>query len=204
MSSSTSPNPANITVVLFHHVLGLTDGVEDMAAGLAEAGFATLTPDLFEGRLFPTIDEGLSFVGEIGYATLIERGRNAIAELSRPVVFAGISMGTGPAQLFAQSDDRSMGAVLIAGCTDPARFEVPWPESVSGQVHLAENDPWNEPDEVHALTKAVTHLDRFDYSGVGHLFMDSSVSADYDESARSQLMHRFVSFLVDLSAGTDY
>lgn len=204
MASTAPPNPANITVVLFHHVMGLTEGIEDLAAGLAEAGFGTLTPDLFEGRTFSTIDEGLTFVGEVGQMTLIERARTAIADLSRPIVFAGISMGTAPAQLFAQSDDRAIGAVLMVGCTDPARFETHWPDSVSGQLHLAEDDRWNEPEEIHALTKAVTHLHRFDYSGVGHLFMDSSVSSDYDESARSQLMHRVVNFLVDLSAGTDY
>ena len=47
-------------VLLYHHVQGLTDGVRSFADELRQAGHAVHTPDLFEGRTFDTIDEGMA------------------------------------------------------------------------------------------------------------------------------------------------
>jgi dienelactone hydrolase len=41
-------------VVVFHHVQGLTPGVNAFADELRRAGHAVHTPDLFEGRTFDT------------------------------------------------------------------------------------------------------------------------------------------------------
>ena len=48
-------------VLLFHHVQGLTPGVAAFAERLRATGHAVHTPDLYEGRVFPTIGEGLAF-----------------------------------------------------------------------------------------------------------------------------------------------
>ena len=45
------------TVVLFHHVQGLTDGVLAFAEQLRAGGHTVHTPDLFEGRTFDTLEE---------------------------------------------------------------------------------------------------------------------------------------------------
>ena len=46
-------------VVLFHHAQGLTAGVNAFADDLRRAGHTVHTPDLFGGRTFPTIEEGI-------------------------------------------------------------------------------------------------------------------------------------------------
>ncbi|MGE5211158.1 MAG: dienelactone hydrolase, partial [Acidobacteriota bacterium] len=51
-------------VVLFHHVLGLTPGVDAFAAELGRHGHVVHTPDLFDGRTFPDIDAGIAFLDE--------------------------------------------------------------------------------------------------------------------------------------------
>ena len=51
------------TIVLYHHVLGLTPGVRALADALATAGRTVLTPDLFDGRTFASIDAGMPFGG---------------------------------------------------------------------------------------------------------------------------------------------
>ena len=46
-------------VVLFHHAQGLTPGVVAFADELRRAGHTVHTPDLFEGRTFGGIVEGM-------------------------------------------------------------------------------------------------------------------------------------------------
>ena len=60
-------------VVLFHHVQGLTDGVRAFAAELRAGGHTVHTPDLFEGKLPGSIDEGIALVDSIGDEVLTER-----------------------------------------------------------------------------------------------------------------------------------
>lgn len=64
-------------IVLFHHAQGVTDGVRQFAGQLREAGHQVTVPDLYEGRVFGTLDEGLAYAGEAGFDTILERGRLA-------------------------------------------------------------------------------------------------------------------------------
>jgi dienelactone hydrolase len=54
-------------VVLFHRARGLTPGVIAFADELRRAGHTVHTPDLFEGRTFSTIEEGMAHAGETGF-----------------------------------------------------------------------------------------------------------------------------------------
>src|SRR4051794_30275163 len=67
-------NPQMAEVVLFHHVQGLTPGVVAFADELRAAGHTVHTPDLFEGRTFPTLEEGLGHAEEIGFGEVMDRG----------------------------------------------------------------------------------------------------------------------------------
>ena len=62
-------------VVLFHHALGLTPGIVAFADELRRAGHTVHTPDLFQGRTFGSIDEGMAYANEIGFPDdIIARG----------------------------------------------------------------------------------------------------------------------------------
>ena len=54
-------------VVLFHHAQGLTPGVVAFADALRDAGHTVHTPDLFEGRTFGSIDEGMAYAQQLGF-----------------------------------------------------------------------------------------------------------------------------------------
>jgi dienelactone hydrolase len=54
-------------IVLYHHVQGLTEGVRSFADQLQRAGHTVHTPDLFDGRRFDSIDEGMAFIKETGF-----------------------------------------------------------------------------------------------------------------------------------------
>ena len=54
-------------IVLFHHALGLTDGVRALAEQIAGGGHTVHTPDLYDGRTFATVDEGVAHAQHLGF-----------------------------------------------------------------------------------------------------------------------------------------
>ena len=64
-------------LLLFHHAYGLTTGVRGFAETLRQAGHTVHTPDLYDGRVFDTLDEGLAHASATGFGTLIENGVRA-------------------------------------------------------------------------------------------------------------------------------
>ncbi len=90
-------------IVLFHHLLGLTTGVTELAQRLRAAGHTVHTPDLFDGGTFATLDEGMAHAREVGFDAILERGVAEGEKLGTDLVYAGISMGVMPAQKLAQT-----------------------------------------------------------------------------------------------------
>ena len=128
-------------VVLFHHALGLTPGVTAFADELRQAGHTVHTPDLFEGRNFAGIEEGMAHVQQVGFGTLIERGTRAVENLPADLVYAGFSLGVLPAQMLAQTRPGARGALLYYSCVPLSEFGDGWPDGVPVQVHGMDADP---------------------------------------------------------------
>jgi dienelactone hydrolase len=166
-------------VVLFHHAQGLTDGVRAFAGDLE--GHTVHTPDLYEGRTFATLDEGMANVREIGFDEIVRRG---VAAAVDDAVFIGMSLGVLPAQALAQSHPSARGAVLLHGFVPPL-------DKVPAQVHLMEDDEVGAED-LEATAGFEGEL--FLYPGTTHLFTDRSLP-DYDEQAARQATERILEFL---------
>src|SRR5438874_2360900 len=96
-------------VLLFHHALGQTEGFAAFADELRQAGHTMHTPDLYDGRTFATIDEGMAHVKELGFGEIIERGVRAANELPDELVYGGFSLGVVPAQKLAQTRPGARG-----------------------------------------------------------------------------------------------
>ena len=183
-------------IVLYHHVQGLTDGVRSFAQTLREAGHRVHTPDLFDGRTFDTIEEGMAFAREAGFGALAERGVAAGEEITSGAVYAGFSFGVMPAQQLAQTRPDARGALLMYSCLPVSEFGEAWPEGVPVQVHGKQADPFFAED-MEAARDLVDSTDRaelFLYPGEEHLFADSSLPA-YDAAAAALLTERVVAFL---------
>lgn len=183
-------------VVLFHHVQGLTDGVRAFADELRQAGHTVHTPDMFEGRTFPTIEAGVAFARATGFGELAGRGVAAGEELPAEVVYAGFSFGAMPAQQLAQTRPGARGALLIYGVVPLTEFGDAWPQDVPVQIHAKENDAWFVEDlpAARELAASTDAAELFLYPGEQHLFADSSTS-DYDPAAAALLMERVLAFL---------
>jgi dienelactone hydrolase len=184
-------------LVLFHHIQGLTPGVVAFADRLRAAGHTVHTPDLLEGRTFDTIEEGETHVRALGFDTVFGRGVAAAVALPGDVVYAGISLGVGPAQQLAQTKPGAKGALLLAAFIDPAEFGG-WHEGLPAQIHGMDNDPYFAGEgDLDAATTFADHtkdVDLFVYPGDAHLFMDSSVDG-YDEKSAALLTERVLAFL---------
>ena len=183
-------------VVLYHHVQGLTDGVGLFADELRQASHTVHTPDMFDGKTFATIDEGMAFAREAGFEALAARGVAAADALSPEVVYAGFSFGVMPAQQLAQTRPGARGALLMYSCLPVSEFGAAWPEAVPVQVHGKEADEFflEDLDEARALVESTDRAELFLYPGEEHLFADSSLPA-YDPAAAGLLMDRALAFV---------
>src|SRR5579862_2101984 len=183
-------------VVLYHHVQGLTDGVRSFADELRQAGHTVHTPDLFDGRTFATIEEGLAFARETGFEALAGRGVAAAEAISPEVVHAGFSFGVMVAQQLAQTRAGARGALLVYSCLPVSEFGEAWPEGVPVQVHGKEADEFflEDIEAARALVASVDGAELFLYPGEEHLFADSSLPA-YDAAAAALLTERVLALL---------
>jgi dienelactone hydrolase len=185
-------------VLLFHHVQGLTSGVHAFAESLRRAGHTVHTPDLFDGRTFDKIEDGLAHVGEVGFGTVLERGQQAAQGLPADLVYAGFSLGVMPAQQLAQTRQGAKGALLFHSCVPTSEFGGAWPPGVPVQIHGMDADPFfvdeGDIDAARALVASTSDAELFLYPGKGHLFADNSVP-DYDEQAAALLTERVLAFL---------
>jgi dienelactone hydrolase len=130
-------------VLLFHHAQGQTAGFHAFADELRQAGHTVHTPDLFEGRTFASIDEGMAYAEELGFPDeIIRRADRAVSELPNELVYAGFSLGAVPAQKLAQTRPGARGALLFYSCVPLKYFGGRWPAGVPVQIHGMDADPY--------------------------------------------------------------
>ncbi len=187
-------------VLLFHHAQGLTPGVRAFADDIRAAGHIVHTPDLFDGRTFQSIDQGLAFIGETGFDAMRERGVRFADGLPADIVYAGFSFGVLPAQKLAQTRAGACGALLFYSCL-PISGEWafgPWPEGVPVQIHGMDKDPVfvgeGDIDAAREIVETVDDAELFLYPGDQHYFADSSLLS-YDADATALLTIRVRAFL---------
>ncbi|MCZ7374533.1 dienelactone hydrolase family protein [Micromonospora sp. WMMC250] len=182
-------------VVLFHSVYGLRPAVRAAADRLRAAGHQVSTPDLYGVPAADTVEEGFALLDKVGHEVVLDRARNALDDLPAETVLAGFSMGAGVAgALLAERPDAG-GLLLLhgtGGAPDAVRPGLPV------QMHLADPDPYDTPDEVdewqQAMTDAGADLAVFHYPGVGHLFTDPE-AGEYSPNASAATWPRVLEFL---------
>lgn len=181
-------------LILFHHALGLTAGCRAFAEELRGEGHVVHLPDLYDGKTFTRLAEGVGYAEGIGFDTVIARGRAAADALPIDIVYAGFSLGVMPAQMLAQTRPGAKGALLLHSSVPLAEFGGRWPEGVPLQIHTMEDDDWGDVDVARDLARTIAGAQLFLYPGDRHLFTDNSLP-DYDEDAATLLKQRVLAFL---------
>lgn len=188
-------------IVLFHHVLGLTEGVHDFAETLRQHGHIVQTPDLFDGETFNTIEQGMAFVEHHGFENIVRRGVDAAAEIphrSNRRVYAGFSLGAAPAQTLMTQDPEALGGFLLHSFVSPDFLAGSWPLGMPVQVHAMKHDPFftEDGDREAALEyqQRDSALELFSYPGDAHLFFEPS-QPGYDSEATVLVTQRILELL---------
>jgi dienelactone hydrolase len=189
-------------VVLFHHIQGLTPGVRAFADQLQSGGHTVHTPDLFNGEITATIEDGAALVDQLGMEELTARADRALEPLPAALVYAGFSFGAATAQRSAQTRPGARGALLYEGCL-PISGEWaigPWPAALPAQIHGMDKDPFfaleGDIDAAREIAAAAGPGlgELFVYPGDVHLFTDSSLPT-YDRTATALVIERSLAFL---------
>src|SRR3954452_20771884 len=170
-------------VLLLHHAMGQTTGFQAFADELREAGHTVHTPDLFDGRTFASIEEGMAHAEELGFPDeILARAERAAAALPAELVYAGFSLGVVAAQNLAQTRPGARGALFFYSCV-PMEFFGPWPAHVPVQIHGMDADPFfveeGALDAARAIVESTDRAELFLYPGNQHYFADSSLPS-YD------------------------
>jgi len=190
--------PIMAELLLFHHAQGLTAGCLAFAEDLRAAGHVVHAPDVYDGKTFIKLTDGLAYAQQVGFDKILERGRLAADGLPNELVYAGFSLGVLPAQMLAQTRPGAKGALLLHACIPTSEFGGPWPRGVPLQIHMMDADELvrreGDLDAARQLTETSEDAELFLYPGDRHLFADSSLP-DYDERAATLLKQRVLSFL---------
>ena len=182
------------TIILFHHALGLTSGCLAFADDLRAVGHVVYIPDLYEGRTFTDLNEGVAHAEKIGFDTITELGIRAADRLPADIVYGGFSMGAMPAQKLAQNRPGARGALLFHSSIPLKYYGGVWPAGVPLQIHTMEGDSWGDVDVAREITQTVAGAELFLSPGDRHLFTDRSLP-DYDERAAGLVRERVHRFL---------
>ena len=186
------------TVAVFHSALGLRPAIHGFAQTLKEDGHSVRTPDLFDGKVFENLTDGVAERDAVGIPELSRRATAAVGSLPGDCVYAGFSMGAASAQYLAASRPGAKALILFHAALPPALFGVEkWP-SVPVQVHYAEGDPWVDKDQVSEFRDAVKEANQtweeYVYPGSGHMFTDRD-STEFDTESYELVVQRVRAFL---------
>jgi len=194
--SGVLENPVMAEILLFHHAQGQTPGFLEFADELRAAGHMVHSPDLYEGKTFATLDEGVGYAKQVGFDTILARCRLAAESLPNDLVYAGFSLGVLGAQMLAQTRHGAKGCLLFSAAFPASEFGSSWPLGVPLQIHMMEADEWAMEDlpAARKLVEAIEGAVLFLYPGDRHLFADNSLP-DYDEGAAKLLKQRVLTFL---------
>jgi dienelactone hydrolase len=131
-------------IALFHSALGLRPSEHAFADRLRAAGHVVHTPDLYEGRTFESLDDGVAHGDGLGLDEIGRRAAAAVEPMNPELVYAGFSLGACAAQILAQKRPGAKGALLYHAALPSEAFGG-WPAGVALQIHSMEDDEWFEP-----------------------------------------------------------
>ncbi|MER7703923.1 dienelactone hydrolase family protein [Kitasatospora sp. NPDC097605] len=190
-------------ILLLHSAYGLRPAVHAAADRLRAAGHTVHTPDLYEGRTFDDVEEGMAYKEELSSEELLRRAVGAAAPLlaaGSALVYAGFSLGGSLAQNLALADENARGLLLLHGTSDIREDAA---TAIPVQLHVAEPDPFEPEDWLNAwylnMRKTGADVEIHRYHGAGHLFTDPDLP-DYDAEAAERAWAVALDFLAELDA----
>lgn len=195
-------------LVLLHAWWGLNGTFRNLADRLAAEGFDVLAPDMFGGVVVDTIEAAEAEVAkhDRSWREILALAKAAAAqvvrdqgEIGRGIGVVGASFGAACAlELVGDPPPEvAIDAVVLIYGTGGSQD---WSKTHAAfQGHYAADDPYEAPEGVDALERALRDAGRTvdfrRYPGVGHWFMEPDRADAYDAPAAELAFSRIVAFL---------
>jgi carboxymethylenebutenolidase len=190
-------------IVVIQEWWGLNPQIKGVAERLGKAGYRTIVPDLFRGKIAKTSDEANHLMNGLDWDDALEQDiRGAVQYLRKgstaPVAVLGFCMG-GALTIAAGARLSGIDAgVCFYGIPpvekgDPRRLRVPM------QFHFAHDDDWCTPEAVDKLERALRQgsamfeVYRYDAK---HAFMNEARPEVYDPPSATSAWERTLQFLL--------
>ncbi len=196
------PSGTGPGVLLLHSWWGLTEQVKDRVNQLADAGFAALAPDLFEGVVAEDVDHGRTLLQEadpnqlaVAVTSCADALRRMPATPDAPIMVIGFSMGASLGLWLSEREPDNVRAVVGFYGTQGIDFTA---TRSRYQFHMPTNDPMIDPDELALMEASLGLADRpveiNMYEDVGHWFAEPG-SPGFDAAAADLAWQRTIEFL---------
>lgn len=144
-------------ILVLHSWWGLTDSIKDRVNELADAGYAALAPDLFDGVVARSDDDGRELLAAAdpnalaaGVQACADALRRMPATDDRPIIVIGFSMGASLGLWFSERFADQVRAVVGFYGTQGMDFRRTRSDY---QLHMVADDPMVDADEL-ALMEA--------------------------------------------------
>ncbi|MGE5818316.1 MAG: dienelactone hydrolase family protein [Deltaproteobacteria bacterium] len=189
------PRPA---IVLIHGYRGLDDGQRAVTRRFAQEGFVCLSPDLFHGKTFHTLEECALQKTSLDIPRAVEKVVDSVPYLrklpwvgKKHVAVLGFCMGGGLA-LYALAQSRAFAAGVIY-----YQSLFPDPEDIKTITapllcHYGTDDPGTTKAEIDMFRETLErHKKKYEiamYEGAGHAFLNnpsSNNTANREAAAKS-------------------
>jgi len=202
-SAQPAPGPP---VLLLHAWWGVNQTIRDLADRLAGDGFTVMAPDLFDGKVFTTVEDAEA------YTSAIEQGGGGSGGLNPDRIMGRVQATLD--HLLAHPDVRGdragivalsfggwYGSQVAAGRSDVAAFVSIYSDVYEGPGgaaylgHFADHDQFVESPKAAGMQKplgegSAAHV----YPGTKHWFMEPD-RPEFDEEAAGLAYSRTVEFL---------
>ncbi|MCU0486402.1 MAG: dienelactone hydrolase family protein [Anaerolineales bacterium] len=196
-------------VLVLHPWWGLNETVKNTCTRLAESGFTAFAPDLYHGKLAPTIPEAESLSSALDAKQAMYDVATGVDFLSQHcqgseqgLAVIGFSLGAYFALQLSTTDPTRIKAVVLFYGTGPGYFSA---ARAAYLGHFAENDPYEPAEYVDNLEQTLRDSGRpvtfYRYPGTGHWFFEPDRIEAYNPQAAKLAWERTLRFLRDFFGG---
>ncbi|MBV8470305.1 MAG: dienelactone hydrolase family protein [Burkholderiaceae bacterium] len=188
-------------LILIQEWWGLNEHIKQVADRFAAAGFNTLAPDLFHGRVASDTDEARHLMTGLDFADAtfqdLQGAVQFLAARSGKIGVLGFCMG-GALTVAAAVHVKGVSAAVCYYGIPPAEFANPAQIKIPFQGHFALYDDWCTPAAVKSLTdtmrQAGQHPVIYAYAA-DHAFFNNGRPEVYNETCAKQSFDRSTGFL---------
>lgn len=193
--------PGSPGLILIQEWWGLNAHIRELADRFAAAGFSTLAPDLYRGRVASSADEAQHLMTGLDFADATHQdlhgARDALAASGRKIGVLGFCMG-GALTVAAAVHVPGLAAAVCFYGIPPAAFADPAQIKIPFQGHFAQRDDWCTPAAAASLEQAMRGAGQqpdVHHYAADHAFFNNARPEVFDAACAQQAWERSVSFL---------